>query len=120
MNDIRVIDNDMTFDDMVEGVDEIIQTIKAELLTVLGEWLLDESQGLNKDAVLGRVSAQGACTEVARVIGNEPRIELTSAVSVDYEPTTRLATFRFTARKLDDNEIIEMEVAQNGVDIARV
>lgn len=103
--------NDLEFDGqnalkMVDGDDELLQSIREILRTNTGEWFLNLQHGLNRFGILGKkFDRERSIDIIYKAIYQESRIKTVNSIDLDYDRQARTLTVKFTAVKKDGNTI---------------
>lgn len=93
---------------MVEGKDEIVQSVERTITTRLGEFFLDTSHGFDYETVQKKRYSEDEIKDAVReAVLQEDRITTVDTVDVVVDRTSRIVTIRFTAT---GEETIEGEV----------
>lgn len=108
--------NDLVFDGqnnlvMVEGEDEIVQSIRLLLGTNTGEWFLNPQHGLVYEHLQVKVpDMERIRAEVMLALDQEPRISEVEDLQIDFDRQSRMLTicFRTTTQ---NGDVIEGEEA---------
>lgn len=111
MKDILLTeDGDIGFSSDISGVNEIMQSIRIILETKRGEFIADETMGLDTSDLLGKqYNERYAVAAIREALQQEPRISTVESVVIDVDRATRQATVAL--KLVVDNEYSELEVA---------
>lgn len=118
MRTLKLLDGDLCFDEselqMVEGNEEIAQSVLISLKTRLGEFKLDENVGLDRANVLGKaLNIEEARYDIVEAIMQEERITSVDQLEIHDDRTTRT---RKVDLKMSINETESLELGE--VDLA--
>ncbi|QBL97925.1 hypothetical protein EauM23_00032 [Exiguobacterium phage vB_EauM-23] len=98
---------------MVEGIDDVGQSVESTLGTNLGEFELEPELGIVYLNMVGKgIAEEDIQAEIFAGLSQEERIESVSEIEVDRDNTNRNTTVRFSA-VTDTGETIESEVDLN-------
>lgn len=99
--DVKITDNnDFPINDdgtvpMVEGIEELAQAVRMRLNIPLGEWLLNEDAGLDRDSLMTRPFDEELAIDAIRdCVLQDERIDSLNAASFDFDPKTRKMTYK--------------------------
>ena len=117
MKTLKVDKNgDLVFDkhkelEMVEGGDEICQSIERTLTTRMGEWFLNVNFGLDHEHLVNvkRLNLDMARSAIYEAIMQEPRVSEVIDIILDPDYQRRVMKITFKARA-DDGTTVEGEV----------
>lgn len=85
--DLVFLGNDLV---MIDDPDELAQEVEITLQTNRGEWFLDESRGLNFEAILRKKpNPDELRQEIAATLGQIERINRLESLSVEFDSKTR-------------------------------
>ena len=117
MKTLKVDTNgDLVFDkhkefEMVEGGEEICQSIERTLTTRMGEWFLNTNFGLDHEHLVNvkRLDLDLARSAIYEAIMQEPRVSEVIDIILDPDYQRRVMKITFKARA-DDGTTVESEV----------
>lgn len=96
---------------VIEGNDEIMQSLSIELGSALGEWLFDENYGIDRTKLTDKPYEEEVAAEVIRIVGNEPRVRLEGTVNVEMDMLNeRRMNVSFLVRRTDTDELLEVNI----------
>ncbi|EST12039.1 DUF2634 domain-containing protein [Sporolactobacillus laevolacticus] len=109
-----IIDGDLVMKNgeiqMVEGDEELAQSVESILKTRQGEFFMDTEFGLNRDNLLGKQADQdGAHDDIVEAIAQEERIATMDNISFADDRSTRSRSISLSMTKADDGETISLE-----------
>lgn len=104
MKDLKLHNGDLVFEKgdlvMVEGADELRQTVYIGMQTNQGEWFLNPEVGIRHAAFVGKKpSDEEMRAEIIRGAMQDERIQTVEDIRIERDPKSRklTATFRATA-----------------------
>lgn len=112
MKTFRIVNDDIVIDgqndiSMVEGIDEIAQSIQRVLSTNINEWFLNIFHGLDYGSIQGRgKDIEGIKLVITEAIHQEVRVEEIEFINVDIDSSTRKLKVDFRVM-LFNGDIIE-------------
>jgi phage baseplate assembly protein W len=100
---------------MIEGDQELAQSVESILKTRQGEFFMDTEFGLNRDNLLGKQADQDAAHDnIVEAVAQESRIATVDEITFSDDHSTRSRTVSLSMTKADDDgETIEL----NNVDV---
>ncbi len=104
--DIVIENNDLQ---LVEGPEEVAQSVAVVLGTNKEEWFLNLDKGIEYSNVLGKSTDAQARNEIIQGIAQEPRIDTVDVLTIMDDKNTRTRLIKFEATSTD-GEVIEREV----------
>ena len=112
MNTLKIVDGDLSITkgslDMVDGQQEIKQSIERILSTNKGEWFLDESFGLDySNLQVKNFDEELIRLDFIEALSQDPRFEELLEFTIDYDSKKRAANINFKAR-IDGVEVKEV------------
>lgn len=112
MKTLKVDENDLDFGSYAEGIDEIIECLKLDIGSALQEFFLAEDIGRDLEIFKDKPTVDEIAVEIARIIANEPRVQLINDVTMEVEEATRTAYATFQIEEVESGEQYEfgMEV----------
>lgn len=117
MKDLKLKDGDLVFEKgdlvMVEGAEELRQTVYIGMQTNQGEWFLNPEVGIRHAAFVGKkTNDEEMRAEIIRGAMQDERIESVEDITIDRDTRARkaLVTFRAVATS---GESIEGQVTLN-------
>lgn len=118
MKTLKLVDGDLCFENgtlqMVEGDEEIAQSVELTLKTRLGEFTLDEHFGLDRSNIVGKsFDQEEAQYDIINAVTQDERIASVESVEFSYDKETRNLSVHLKMKKEDD-QTIEL----GGVDLA--
>lgn len=94
--DLIIQDGDLV---MIEGDDEIVQSIERRLSTNQGEWFLDTEFGLDYESIRGKdVTKEKAELVITEAVYQDERIEDTAILDFSFDNILRLSDTKIIAR----------------------
>lgn len=95
---------------MVEGKEELRQSVEHSLYVRLGEWFLDESVGLDRHPTEQKRPIESEVSqEITRAVLQDERIKEVTEVEVKTDLHNRTMQVSFVA-KAEDGEVVEIEL----------
>ncbi|AKG05517.1 hypothetical protein AAV35_012645 [Salimicrobium jeotgali] len=101
--DLVMKDGDIT---LIEGTQEIAQSLYIALATFKGEWYQDEELGVERSKLLGKVTEPQVRSAVIESIGRETRVATIESLSIDTDPKDRKVYVSFKVRTIE-GEVLE-------------
>lgn len=99
---------------MVEDDDELLQAVRLQLETNLGEWFLDLEFGLDYSHIFKkRFSEDRIRAEVMKAIHQEERVARVTGYKFEFDNAARVARINFKFTKVDGGELegeVELDV----------
>lgn len=113
----KIENNDLVFDGqnnlaMIDGVDEVVQSIDRIITTQLKEWFLDPESGLEYGYIRGKNDLDRAKLELNKAIMQEDRVERVDNIDIAMDIQTRKATITFKCTLKDGTTIQEVKVIE--------
>lgn len=108
---VNPMTNDLEFDGsnnikMVDGDEELIQSIWMIISTNVGEWFLNPEHGFDRAAVRGKKVDYNITTETLyAAILQEDRISSVDDIQFTFDPVKRELSIDFTCTKTDGQQI---------------
>ncbi|PDO11568.1 MAG: hypothetical protein BLM47_00050 [Candidatus Reconcilbacillus cellulovorans] len=117
MKDIKIVDGDIVFEKgdlaIVEGVDELRQTVYIGMQTNQGEWFLNPEIGIRHAAFVGKKpNDEEMRAEIIRGAMQDERIQSVEDIRIERDMKNRKLTATFRAVAVS-GESIEGEVTLN-------
>lgn len=119
MKTFKIHNDDLVFDEqnnlvMVEGVDEVAQSIERTLTTNLNEWFLDIEFGLDYSAIIGKgKNIEDIRLSILDAIYQDERVSAVELEDIKISNDRKL-TVNGTITDINDIEIPIMEVVEIG------
>lgn len=108
MKTLKVLDDDIQLK-IIEGDEELLQSIERTLTTRLGEWFLNTEYGLDYEPIIQKqFDIDRIELAVREAILQESRVLEVISVTVEVNRETRKADIKFIART--ENAQVESEV----------
>lgn len=99
---------------MVEGDDELLQAVRINLATNIGEWFLDLDFGLDYSHIFKKqFNEDRVRAEVVKAVHQEERVRKVTDYRFEFDRATRTASIYFKFTKLDGAELegeVELDV----------
>ena len=101
MFNFKLVDGDIVLDGqndiaLITGDDEIVQTIRENLSTNKGEWILNTDVGFDRFSILGQKYNQDNAIDLLReTIFQDDRIDTIENLDLDFERKSRTLTVKF-------------------------
>lgn len=106
--DLVIENNDFI---LIDGDEELAQSIKTVLLTQKEEFFLNPEHGLFRENILGKEANQTAATDdIIEAISQEERIESTEEINFTDDRNLRIRDISLTLQKVDGETLTIEEV----------
>ncbi len=107
MNTFKYDDEgDWVLNELVEGDEELIQSLKHLIRTRVGEWFLNDLHGFRRGVVEKKFSDRKEIIQAMHdVLYQEPRVAEVLSVEYEFNRIKRKLSIDFRARTTDGNEI---------------
>jgi phage baseplate assembly protein W len=95
---------------MIEGDQELAQSVESILKTRQGEFFMNTEFGLNRNNLLGKQADQDAAhDDIVEAIAQEERIATVDDIAFADDRSSRSRTVSLSMTKADDGETISLE-----------
>lgn len=116
----KIVDGDIVIDEngdivMVEGGEELAQSVRSILETRKGEFFLETDHGLSFDNILGKqLKKMEARDDIIEAVSQEPRVAAVTDVVFTDDRKARKRSVKITIQKEDGSQVEVGEVNIGG------
>ncbi|MBW7452433.1 DUF2634 domain-containing protein [Paenibacillus sepulcri] len=112
MKSLKLVDGDLVFEDgqllMVEGPEELAQSVQLILGTNKGEWFLNLELGINFDVFNAKQPDMEVMRDEIRAgLHQNPRIATVEEINIISDRTSRMQQVSFVATSVDGETVTE-------------
>lgn len=105
------IDGDLHFENgdfqIIQGVEEVQQSLTISLSTNLSEWFLNREFGLDFSVLFEKPTDEQIRSEIMRVIAQEDRVEAVDELIINQNRKQRKLEVKYTIRLIDGTTLSE-------------